>query len=212
MGRIVLLLSAAFISVTAFGQDAKTILDKLSNKAKGYTTIDAEFTQRILDKQSGIDQTQKGAIQLKGDKYKAVLGNYEIYSDGESLTTFDSDLNEAMIDYLEDVEDGTMSPSKMFTIWEDNFKHELVGSEKVGGADCHKINLYPQEPKEKTFHTITMWVDKVNIEVTQVVVKGKDGTEMMYSINSFVTGKDLPDSTFAFSLKTHPGADVIDNR
>ena len=100
----------------------------------------------------------------------------------------------------------------MFTIWEDNFKHELVGSEKVGGADCHKINLYPEDPKEKTFHTITMWVDKAKMEVTQVVVKGKDGTEMVYNITSFVTGKDLPDSTFTFSVKGHPGVEVIDNR
>ena len=103
MGRIALLLSAVLISATAFGQDSKVILDKLSNKAKGYSTIDAQFTQRIVDKQSGIDQTQKGSIQLKGEKYKAVLGNYEIYSDGESLTTYDKELNEAMIDYLEDV-------------------------------------------------------------------------------------------------------------
>lgn len=109
MGRIALLLSAVLISATAFGQDSKVILDKLSNKAKGYSTIDAQFTQRIVDKQSGIDQTQKGSIQLKGEKYKAVLGNYEIYSDGESLTTYDKELNEAMIDYLEDVEDGTLS-------------------------------------------------------------------------------------------------------
>jgi len=212
MGRIALLLSAVLISATAFGQDSKAILDKLSNKAKGYSTIDAQFTQRIVDKQSGIDQTQKGSILLKGEKYKAVLGNYEIYSDGESLTTYDKELNEAMIDYLEDVEDGTLSPSKMFTIWEDNFKHELVGSEKVGGADCHKINLYPEDPKEKTFHTITMWVDKAKMEVTRVVVKGKDGTEMVYNITSFVTGKDLPESTFTFSVKGHPGVEVIDNR
>ncbi|MGB0136779.1 MAG: LolA family protein [Flavobacteriales bacterium] len=212
MGRIALLLSAVLISATAFGQDSKVILDKLSNKAKGYSTIDAQFTQRIVDKQSGIDQTQKGSIQLKGEKYKAVLGNYEIYSDGESLTTYDKELNEAMIDYLEDVEDGTLSPSKMFTIWEDNFKHELVGSEKVGATDCHKINLYPEDPKEKTYHTITMWVDKTKMEVTQVVVKGKDGTEMVYNITSFVTGKDLPDSTFTFSVKGHPGVEVIDNR
>lgn len=212
MGHIALLLSAVLISATAFGQDSKAILDKLSNKAKGYSTTDAQFTQRIVDKQSGIDQTQKGSIQLKGEKYKAVLGNYEIYSDGESLTTYDKELNEAMIDYLEDVEDGTLSPSKMFTIWEDNFKHELVGSEKVSGADCHKINLYPEDPKEKTYHTITMWVDKTKMEVTQVVIKGKDGTEMVYNITSFVTGKDLPDSTFTFSIKGHPGVEVIDNR
>jgi outer membrane lipoprotein-sorting protein len=35
---------------------------------------------------------------------------------------------------------------------------------------------------------------------------------MVYTITNFTTGASLPDSTFVFDRKAHPGVEVIDNR
>lgn len=216
MRNIALLMTLALVALSTTGQaqgkSSADVLATLSKKAKAYPSIQAEFTSRIEDKQSGIDITQKGSIKLKGEKYAAQLDIYEIYSDGESLTTYDSETNEAMIDYVEDVEDGSLTPSKMFTLWEEDFKHEMVGEEVVDGTGCYKINLYPTDPKGKTFHTITMFVDKAKMEVKQVVVKGKDGSDMTYTVTKFDTSSTVPDSTFTFNKASHPGVVVIDNR
>lgn len=216
MRNIALLMTLAALafstSVQAQGKSSAEVLATLSQKAKDYPSIQAEFTSRIEDKQSGIDITQDGSIKLKGEKYAAKLDIYEIYSDGESITTFDSEANEAMVDYVEDVEDGSLTPSKIFTLWEEDFKHEMMGEEAVEGADCYKINLYPNDPKDKSFHTITMFVNKTKMEVARVIVKGKDGSDMTYTVTKFDTSSTLPDSTFAFSKSAHPGVVIIDNR
>lgn len=193
--------------------DSQSVLNKLSEKAKSHASIYAEFTAKLVDKQSGLDQTQRGNIKLKGEQYALRLDNYEIYSNGEDITTYSKDTNEATTDYLEDVEDGSLSPSKIFTIWEQDFKHEMISDDvQVNGAKSYHINLYPIDAKDKPFHTIQLFVDAAKLEVTEVIVKGKDGTVMTYSIGTFETTKSFKAEEFEFNEATHPGVIVVDNR
>ena len=48
---------------------AKTILDNLSKKTKAFTSIKADFQFTVSNKKDGVNETQEGSIQLKGNKY-----------------------------------------------------------------------------------------------------------------------------------------------
>ena len=80
---------------------AKVILDKLSAKTKGYSTITAEFEFRLLNKSEGIDDKQNGTIILKDDKYKLALSEQEIISNGTTVWTYLKDVKEVQISEVE---------------------------------------------------------------------------------------------------------------
>ena len=98
--------------------------------------------------------TQKGQILVKGQKYRLDIADYEIISDGETIWTYEKESNTCYVDYKEDIEDETFSPSEMFTIWEKDFKHEYKSTEKVDGRDNYVIYLYPNDPSDKPYHTL----------------------------------------------------------
>lgn len=193
-------------------QDSNKILDELSTKAQGYSTIYAEYESRLLDEAAGLDITQKGSIKVSGEKYNLDLADYVIINDGETFWTYEKTSNEAYIDYAEDMADDSFSPGEMFTIWEQDFKNEYKGLSTVGGKSCHQINLYPNDPTSKPYHTIQLHVDKAKMEVVKIVVKGREGNDMIYTVKAFKPNVAVTEADFQFSTSKYPGAEIIDNR
>ena len=159
-------------ALSGMAQDSQKILDDLSKKAKGYTSVYAEYESQLIDLKAGIDLTQEGSIKVQGEKYNIDLPDYMIISDGESLYTYEKETNTCFIDYLEDVADGSFSPSQMFTIWEQDFKHEFKETVTEDGTSRYWINLYPNNPADKNFHTIQLYVNKGKMEVESEEGKG----------------------------------------
>ena len=161
-------------ALSGMAQDSQKILDDLSKKAKGYTSVYAEYESQLIDLKAGIDLTQEGSIKVQGEKYNIDLPDYMIISDGESLYTYEKETNTCFIDYLEDVADGSFSPSQMFTIWEQDFKHEFKETVTEDGTSRYWINLYPNNPADKNFHTIQLYVNKGKMEVDKFIIKGRE--------------------------------------
>ncbi|MGM0407289.1 MAG: LolA family protein, partial [Bacteroidota bacterium] len=120
------------ISVSAFvyaqqDPDAKVILDKLSEKTKSYENIRTEFK---IDYKSLKDQTQnssKGDITIKGEKYRLnFLGTQSVF-DGKTLWSYLEEVNEVNISEPQpDDEDILSNPQEIFTIYEKDFKYQLI--------------------------------------------------------------------------------------
>ena len=83
----------------------------------------------------------------------------------------------------------------------------------MGGVSCKQINLYPNDAEEKTFHTIQLFIKgDGDYEVVRIVIKGREGNDTEYNIESFKTGVSIPEGTFRFSESNYPGLELIDNR
>ena len=212
MKRILSLTASMFFAFTMLAQDAEQILGELSLKAKSYTSIKASYTSRLIDNISGVDIPSKGTVTTKGEKYRLDTGDYLIISDGETMWTYQKEHNEVSIDYLEDMGEDGIDPSKFFTLWEKDFTSNLKGEINMDGIDCYEIYLYPTEPEEKSFHTIRMYVDKKRMEVYKLEVKGRDGTDVTYKVKTFEVNVPVNDQTFEFGADEFPGVEVIDNR
>lgn len=209
-----------FIATALFGfafsataQTSKEVLDKLSAKAKAYKSITADFTSSLVNPKTNQTTTQNGSIKIKGSKYYVNMGDYHIWCDGKTVWNYNKKDNSCTIDNLADVKDGGFDPSDMFTLWEKDFKHEMKNANvTVDGVACHQIVLNPNNPKDKSYHTITMYVDKTKLEVTKVEVKTRENATITYKIKNFKTTQDLPDTEFVFSKSKYPGCEEIDNR
>jgi|SRR5690554_1725987 len=197
-------------SILTFGQDAKGILDKLSEKASTYKSIKAVFEYKMLNTMDQIDETQKGSIFTQGEKYHINIASQEIISDGKTVWTVIPEAEEVQINNVpEEDESDFISPTNILKLWEKGFKYKYDKEATLNGKQVHIINLYPEQPEDKSYHTIKLFINKNEMEPAQIVIKGKDGTDFTYVIKSFETNLVVPKGTFTFN---NPAYEVIDLR
>lgn len=195
-----------------WAQDANALLSKLSEQAKSYGSIEATYTSTMVDKVSDFEATQSGTIYVDGSKYSLDIGDYLIISDGVTIWTYEPAVNDCYVDDAEMMAEDGMDPSKLFTIWEDDFKNEWKGTATVNGEELTQINLYPLAGDDKPFHTIQLYISEKDLELRRAIVKGREGTDVTYDVGSFKPQAEVPASTFTFDPANFPGVNIVDNR
>jgi outer membrane lipoprotein carrier protein len=213
--KIVLMLLAVLmfsVGLTAQDDKAAAILSKLSVKMQQYESVSATFESKMVDKQADMEVDQSGSIKVSGDNYKLEMGDITVTCDGQNVWTYMKKTNEVMVDLAEDLYDEEgIEPAELFTIWETGFKHEYAGTEEIGEVTCEVIKLFPNDPADKSFHTIKIYIDQRAMEMKRTVIQGKEGSDITYDIKDFDTGF-LKSSEFTFDETKYPGVEVIDNR
>jgi len=213
-----LIVSLGLVSMAhiAFGQDAKAkeILDALSKNTSAYTSMQADFDYHMLNESDQIDETQTGSLITMGDNYHLEISGQMIISDGKTVWTVIEDAEEVQVDNVpeEDESEDYISPTNILTLWEKGFNYKYDQATDLNGKKVDVVNLYPQEPKEKSFHTIKLFINQDQTYIEQIIIKGKDGTDFTYKIKSFVSNKSYTDGQFKFLKKDHPSFDYIDLR
>ena len=191
-------------------QDPDLLLGDLSEKAKTYTAYEISYTSTLVDLKNDFELTQEGSVQIEGDRFHLDLGDYVIYCDGESVWTFEPEMNECYLDDMETMREEGMDPSQLFTVWEEDFRREWMGRAQVGDKDCAHVNLYADE--DKPYHTLQLFIDDSALEIVRIVMKGREGSDVTYTVTSFSTTLEVKPGMFTFPAEKHPGVDLIDNR
>lgn len=214
--KIGTVLSLIFATVQMSAQDAKAkgILDKLSAKTKTYTSMSADFEYTMKNEAEDIEETQTGSLVTQGEKYHLEIAGQKIICDGKTVWTVLDEAEEVQINDVPDADETEdyISPTKILTLWEKGFKYKYDKSMTLNGVAVDVINLYPEEADEQSFHTIKIYVNKDKMIVDQIDIKGKDGTDFVYTIKSFKTNENIAVNTFVFSTTNNPSYDVIDLR
>jgi outer membrane lipoprotein carrier protein len=117
---------------------AKAILDELSKKAKGYTSIQIDFTMKVTNKTEGTNETIKGTATSKGTKYSVDLGKQKILCDGVKIWTILTKEKEVSEETVEDSNNDNLNPTKMLNIWEKGFKYRFI-KEENGIQEIHLL-------------------------------------------------------------------------
>jgi outer membrane lipoprotein-sorting protein len=204
------LTAGILLSSPALAQDADALLTKLSDKAQTYKAYEIAYTSTLVDLKNDFELTQEGVVQIEGDRFHLDLGDYVIYCDGETVWTFEPEMNECYVDDTETMKEEGMDPAKLFTVWEEDFRREWIGRAAVAGRDCAHINLYAGE--DKPFHTMQLYLDDKALEIVRIVMKGREGSDVTYTVTSFSTTLNVVPGMFTFPAEKHPGVDLIDNR
>ncbi|GAB4254648.1 MAG: hypothetical protein Kow0079_11030 [Vicingaceae bacterium] len=195
-------------NVNAQDEKAKKILDELSEKTKKYTSIKADFKLNISNKVEKVDEEQTGSIIIKGNKYILNIKGQEVISDGKTMWTIIKDAEEVQINTIDEEDENAISPNKIFSLYEKGFKYQYI-DEKDGK---HIIYLYPNNPKDESYHRITLIINKEKMQIVKAIVYGKDGTNFTYYITSFTPNTNVSDSQFTFDKSKYSGFEIIDLR
>jgi outer membrane lipoprotein-sorting protein len=224
MKKIIFLLLIGSITTTLFAQKdekdlnpkdpkAKAILDKMSEKHKSYSSITLQFEYKLENKAEGINETQNGKGVLKGNKYRLELGGQEVICNGKTVWTYLKDAKEVQIGEVVDDDEAAnsfMNPKNFFSLYEKGFKYVKDKDVKTGNKEMFAIKLYPEKPGSKPFHTVMLYVDKMDYSLHSMEVKMKDGNLFTYLITSIEPNKVYAESHFNFI--TPKGVEEIDLR
>ena len=147
----------------------------------------------------------KGYAYMKGESYLLKIDGQEMISDGTTLWTYLIDEQEVMVSEVS--EDNNNSPLAIINSFSENVN---VSFEHCSDADL--THLLITENEATTFKSISLYVRHEDLKIHKIDINNLDDSYLIYSIESFRTNQDLPDSMFFFDEKIHPNVEVIDMR
>ncbi len=183
---------------------AKSILDNLSKKTESYSTIEAHFNNTFISIDAGVNEQQNGILYIKDNSYRLELESQIIMSDGETNWIYLKDEQEVNITESDEEED--FNPSKIFSIYENDYKFNFIKEE----SDKYYIELYPKT--EGMFSKLELVILKTKMEIYSLTMFDKNNSQYSYIISKFIKNKDLPNGFFQFNELENPDVDVIDLR
>lgn len=212
MKKILSLLAIGVFALNsgAIAQDAKaqTVLSAVTKKMSGMKSAKASFTLTMTT--NGRGTAKKGTFLMKGDKYMVTVDKQQIYCDGHTVWTYNSDAKEVQISTY-DPNEQTISPSKLFTnFYDKEYTYKYTGTRKVSGKDCDVIELTPIA-KNKSFTKVELCIDK-NSTIAAGTIFQKNGQRVTYVVSGLTPNATVTDASFVFNTKAHPGVEVVDMR
>lgn len=190
---------------------AKSILDKVSQKNKSYKTIKSDFAIILENKKDNIKDSKKGVIWIKGNKYKIDLAQSTIFYDGTTMWTYLKESNEVNITSPDPMDDNTLNPAKIFSIYESGYKIRFIRERFEKNRALYEIELYPIDLK-KDYTKINLKIDKDKNQIFSMKRFGKDGTDFYIEILNIKPNEEMADAMFVFDKSKYPKVEVNDLR
>lgn len=210
----VLAFIVAFVTLStsmSFAQDAKAkaVLDKLSAKIKGMSSLKANFSFVAKDAKGKVQLNQKGTLMMKGEKYHVTVPTQEMISDGKTMWTYMKKNKEVQVANYSPA-DMTMSPAKLLSgSYSNDFNYAYAGQQTINGKVVDIVYLTPKSAK--SFKSVTILVDQSGM-VMSGSVEEKNGNYYTYSLSSVQANAAAAESLYTFNAKAYPGVEVIDLR
>ena len=199
-----------FLSVNAQkDKKATEILDKVIENTESYKTFKVDFVYKMYNEKSNIDESKEGILFVCKEKYRLLISNQMVISDGETIWTYLISDKEVMIGSAEENEEA-ITPSNLLNSYQEDYKSKFVKETTIRGKKVEIIELKPL--KGKTYSLIKVTIDKMKKQLVDFTIYDKNGSEYSYQINEFITNISLSDTTFTFSEKDYPDVDFIDMR
>ncbi|MDX1629000.1 MAG: outer membrane lipoprotein carrier protein LolA [Fulvivirga sp.] len=213
MKNFILLLIFALVGYSAFGQydeKARQVLDAMSAKYKKIPAYRADITSALINEVDGINEKFEGKITVMGDMYKLEMDEQVVINNGNTVWTYLPDVNEVNIDTYNPSDD-EISPSKIYTAYQEGYKYLYIGDESCDGGKCAVIDLVPND-RDAQFFKIKLFIDKNDYSLKSWTMFDKTGNQYKYTIRDFNANINVDKSFFSFDPSKYPGVEIIDLR
>jgi outer membrane lipoprotein-sorting protein len=199
MKRISLTLIAFIVATVLYSQNdkkARAALDEVSAKTKTYSSIRIEFTYKMENTSQKINDSYKGVLISKGDRYKLSFSGQEVISDGKTVWTFLKDANEVQINNVS-TDGDSFTPTNLLNTYNDNYKAKLIEE----NAKHKVIELVPIQ--KKNFNNVKVTIENARKMVSSLSIFDKNGSVYTYQVNKFESNLPYTDNSFVFKKEEH---------
>lgn len=185
---------------TSFSQNdtkAKNLLNEVSAKIKAYKNISLDFKYELNNVSENIKQETKGSVVMEGEKYVLnILGVTRIF-DGKTLYTISPEDEEVTISSNNTEDEGTITPSKMLSFYEDGYTYKMDIVQNVKGRKIQYVKLSPIDTNAEIKHVL-LGIDATTKHIYNLIEVGKNGTKTTLTVNSFKTNEPISKTLFTF--------------
>jgi outer membrane lipoprotein-sorting protein len=190
-------------SVTAQDTKAKTLLDEVTSKVKGYSNIAIDFKYSLQNVKENINQESKGNVLLQGNNYVLNFMGITKMFDGRKVYTIVPEDEEISISNFDEKDDSAITPSKMLTFFNKGYKYSWDILQNVRGRKIQYIKLIPISSKDQR-KEVLLGIDVQTKNIYNVIETGKNGTKTTIVVNSFKTNQPVSKNQFTFVKSKYP--------
>ena len=187
-------------STLSYGQTsekAKAFLDDVSNQVQSYNNISLDFKYSLKNESENIEQSTKGNVYLKGNRYVLNLMGVTRLYDGKKLYTISSEDEEITISNATDEEEDNITPSKMLTFYKEGYTYKWDKKLPINGRSIQYIKLTPIDSNAEIKYVL-LGIDANTKNIYNLIETGKNGSVTTLTVNSFKTNQPLSESLFTF--------------
>lgn len=193
-----------------YDPNALATLDAMSTKYKTMEAFEANIICNMTNEIDKVNDEFKGKITVKGNKFRLVLPEQELFNDGATQWTYLPEAKEVTIDNYDPNSDD-INPSKILSMYKKGYKYISLGDKTEAGVVCEEIDLVPDK-KDAQYFKIKMMINKKEKTIQSWTMFNKSGDRYKYTITKFTPGVKVEDAFFVFDPKKHPGVEVSDLR
>lgn len=184
--------------LTAQNSDkAKSLLNDVSSKVKSYDNMVIDFKYALENTAENVSQETRGDVSIKGDKYVLnLMGTTQMF-DGKKIYTIIPEDEEINISTYVEEDSNNITPSKMFSFYEEGYNYKWDITQDVKGRKIQYIKLTPQDSNAEV-KDILLGIDTQTKHIYNLIQTQDNGTKITITVKSFKTDQPLAQSLFTF--------------
>lgn len=200
---------------TSFSQKdpaAQVYLDKVAEKSKSGEALSVQFEYSVKDlADDGMNFSQSGKAILSGNKYKIIMDDSEIYFDGSTLYNYIPAAKEVTVSKPDPAYDDVFlsNPSRIFTLYTEDFKYRLLREFNEGGNKLVEIDLFPED-LEQSYSRIRLHINTQTNEIVRAKLFEKMGGRYSIEFEDYNILTKFDENSFRFDTSKHSNVNVID--
>lgn len=201
---IALVLLLSFSSHAQDAAKAKTLLNEVNTKVKGYNNISIDFKYVLKNTSENINQETRGDVVIEGDKYLLnILGVTRIF-DGKTLYSINPEDEEVTISKDNSDDESSITPSKMLSFYQNGYTYKMDIVQNVDGRKIQYVKLFPSDTNSEIKHVL-LGIDAQTKHIYNLIETGKNGTTTTLTVNSFKTNEPISKGLFTFDKNKYKG-------
>lgn len=182
---------------SSYAQDAKSLLNEVSAKARSYDNIQIDFKYNLNNVKEKVNQDTRGDVTLSGNKYILhMMGTTRLF-DGKKIFTIVPEDEEVTISTYNTQDDKDVTPSKLLTFYEKGYTSKMDVVQNVKGRKIQFVKLIPIDSKAE-MKEVLLGIDVQTKHIYKLIQTDAKGTKYTLTVNSFKTNQPLSKTLFTF--------------
>lgn len=196
---ILILAIMSVFSMNAQNSDkAKKLLTEVSTKVKSYDNMVIDFKYSLENATENVSQETRGDVSINGEKYVLnLMGTTQLF-DGKKIYTIIPEDQEINISSYVEEDENNITPSKMFTFYEEGYTYKWDIVQDIKGRKIQYIKLTPIDSKADV-KNILLGIDSETKNIYNLIQTQDNGTKITITVKSFKTNQPLAKNLFSFS-------------
>lgn len=189
---------SVFVMNAQNADKAKKLLKEVSTKVKAYDNMVIDFKYNLENLSEKVSQETRGDVSINGNKYVLnLMGTTQMFDGKKIYTIIPEDQEINISNYIEE-DDNSITPSKMFTFYEEGYTYKWDITQDIKGRKIQYIKLTPIDSKADV-KNILLGIDTQTKHIYNLIQTQDNGTKITITVKSFKTNQPLAKNLFTFS-------------